>query len=523
MILARGGADALVAALSFALDTVLACLQQDYEGPYVIHVLDDGGDDKLRDWVESMAAEGHAKRLQYIRREKKPGVPHHFKAGNMNHALGLTSAPYIAQLDADMIPTPNFLSRLMAEVVADPKVAYAYCPQSFYNWGAMDVMDDHQMSNYLTLSSHCGMSSVGLGPNGGSGVVWRREALAEINGFRTESLGEDYLTSYDLLARGWKSVYVREPMQTGLIPWTAQAWLKQHHRWAICGLEQCSLLFKHVLTSPHLNFKQKYLLLAAALPARYMMMAMFLGSTAMLAVMSYLWLATVRADGATIDSPLLRIALYVGVAAMAASQLMSALQYIDLPVAWLWVMIVRQVGLVVEAPYSLWWAFCFMAGRDGGWKATGKYNTGPEGPGLLSALRRMAANTWLVGWNLVLWAAGVAVLSVMTARILKCGHPFWAVLIGGLLVTMVVMVIPLLMPLYYYACCMPKPSERAAMVPRDPISGVPTIDPAYVMPKIHVGIVTALSIPVVVTFAFGVAVIVASVVFPPGYEHRLFC
>ena len=41
------------------------------------------------------------------RREKKSGVPHHYKAGNMNHAMKLCSAPYVAQLDADMIPTPR--------------------------------------------------------------------------------------------------------------------------------------------------------------------------------------------------------------------------------------------------------------------------------------------------------------------------------------------------------------------------------------------------------------------------------
>ena len=62
--------------------------------------------------------------------------------------------------------------------------------QAFYNWGPCDVMSDHQTENYTCLESHCGLSSLGLAPNGGSGVCWRREALDSIGGFKTESLGE---------------------------------------------------------------------------------------------------------------------------------------------------------------------------------------------------------------------------------------------------------------------------------------------------------------------------------------------
>lgn len=48
-----------------------------------------------------------------------------------------------------------------------------------------------QMVNYMALGSHAGLSSVGLAPNGGSGVIWRCKVLDEIGGFRTESLGEE--------------------------------------------------------------------------------------------------------------------------------------------------------------------------------------------------------------------------------------------------------------------------------------------------------------------------------------------
>ncbi len=53
--------------------------------------------------------------------------------------------------------------------------------------------------------------------------------------------GEDFYTSWWLIANGWwKNSYVRVPMQTGLIPWTAEASMVQHRRWVICACEQVS-------------------------------------------------------------------------------------------------------------------------------------------------------------------------------------------------------------------------------------------------------------------------------------------
>ena len=116
--------------LDIIQDTVLAAISQDYPPTsYTVHVLDDGADDGLRQWVENTSSTwpGNPPKIVYIRREKEPGKCSNYKAGNLNHALRLTSAPYIAQLDADMIPMPNFLSTLMAAMVEQPKAGFAFC------------------------------------------------------------------------------------------------------------------------------------------------------------------------------------------------------------------------------------------------------------------------------------------------------------------------------------------------------------------------------------------------------------
>ena len=55
---------------------------------------------------------------RYIARHKPEGKPHHAKAGNINYAIfsGETSGDFILTLDADHIPKPNFLQRVLPYV-----------------------------------------------------------------------------------------------------------------------------------------------------------------------------------------------------------------------------------------------------------------------------------------------------------------------------------------------------------------------------------------------------------------------
>jgi cellulose synthase/poly-beta-1,6-N-acetylglucosamine synthase-like glycosyltransferase len=65
----------------------------------------------------------------------------------------------------------------------------------------------------------------------GSGYVMRRRALEDIGRFPTYSLAEDVFTSSLMLGAGWKTTYVDEPVQHGLMPDSLAAHLKQRTRW----------------------------------------------------------------------------------------------------------------------------------------------------------------------------------------------------------------------------------------------------------------------------------------------------
>ena len=58
----------------------------------------------------------------------------HAKAGNINHALGYVDAEFLVTLDADHVPRPELLERMLG-YMADPKVAVVQGPQAFYNRG----------------------------------------------------------------------------------------------------------------------------------------------------------------------------------------------------------------------------------------------------------------------------------------------------------------------------------------------------------------------------------------------------
>lgn len=114
------------------VDTVRAAAVVDWPSESLrIIVLDDGADPELEAAISDLSS--LYLNIFYTARQKIPGVPHHFKAGNLNHGLKLTAnlpggaSDYMAALDADMIPEPEWLRAVVAHLVVDSQLALA-CP-----------------------------------------------------------------------------------------------------------------------------------------------------------------------------------------------------------------------------------------------------------------------------------------------------------------------------------------------------------------------------------------------------------
>jgi cellulose synthase/poly-beta-1,6-N-acetylglucosamine synthase-like glycosyltransferase len=120
--------------IDVVLDTVRATCATDYQqGRFRVVILDDGKDKGLEKAIADLQLEYPD--LYYHSRLKIKGVPHHFKAGNLSDGMHFVTkldggaGEYIAALDADMIPEPDWLRALLGHVVRDDRMALVCLPQ----------------------------------------------------------------------------------------------------------------------------------------------------------------------------------------------------------------------------------------------------------------------------------------------------------------------------------------------------------------------------------------------------------
>ena len=170
----------------------------------------------------------------YLTRESNT----HAKSGNLNAAMAVTSGELIAILDADHVPTRDFLRSTVGFFVADPKAALVQTPHFFTNpdplernLGLFNRMPAENDLFYRVVQK--GLDTWNTSFFCGSGALVRRAAIEEIGGFSTDSITEDASTSVKLHQRGWRSVYLGKPMVAGLQPETISGFLVQRIRWGV--------------------------------------------------------------------------------------------------------------------------------------------------------------------------------------------------------------------------------------------------------------------------------------------------
>jgi cellulose synthase (UDP-forming) len=194
-----------------------------------IYVLDDGH----RPEVARVTRRFNATYLEGPRR--------HAKAGNLNHALRQTQGELVAVLDTDHMPMTTFL-RETVPFFDDPRMGVVQTPHHFYN---PDIFQrafgvDERIPNEQDMFNHA-IQSGRQAWNGaffvGSGAVFRRAALAEVNGFNLMSITEDIHTSQHLHAAGWRSAFLDKDLAVGLAAENLSSYLGQRRRWMLGCLQ----------------------------------------------------------------------------------------------------------------------------------------------------------------------------------------------------------------------------------------------------------------------------------------------
>ncbi|WP_413693549.1 glycosyltransferase family 2 protein [Psychromonas sp. KJ10-2] len=227
-----------------------------------IHLLDDGGTDQ-KVFQENVIAAQHAltrrKKLQalcqsldveYHTRAKNE----HAKAGNINTALLNMDGELVVILDADHVPTTDFLDRTVPWMIKDKDVFLVQSPHFMDN---PDPIERNYFSAFTRMPSENDMfyNTIQKGLDFwsssffcGSAAVLRRRHLDMVGGIAGDSITEDAETALALHALGYKSVYVDKPMISGLATESFSSFIQQRERWAQ-GMAQILILKKPFLNS----------------------------------------------------------------------------------------------------------------------------------------------------------------------------------------------------------------------------------------------------------------------------------
>ncbi|MBS0543945.1 MAG: UDP-forming cellulose synthase catalytic subunit [Proteobacteria bacterium] len=234
-----------------------------------VYLLDDGAtEQKLRsdDPAVAQAARVRKAALEalcarvgagYITRPRNERA----KAGNLNHALGLTDGELVAVLDADHVPTVDFLDRTVPWMLRHEDVFLVQTPHFMVN---PDPIDRNLLEGFRRMPSENdmfyrtiqrGLDFWGASFFCGSAAILRRRHLDEVGGLAGDTITEDAETAFELHRRGYRSVYVDLPLVAGLAPETLTSFVTQRTRWAQ-GMTQI-LLLKRPFFAAGLSFGQR--------------------------------------------------------------------------------------------------------------------------------------------------------------------------------------------------------------------------------------------------------------------------
>ena len=219
-----------------------------------VYLLDDGGThEKLTQPDSGKAADARARANDLKALAERHGGLYltrarneHAKAGNINAALDHTNGDLIVIFDADHVPTADFLEKTVGHFQRDDKLYLVQTPHFFINpdpleknLGTFGKMPPENEMFYSAIQE--GLDFWNASFFCGSAAVLRRQCLEEIGGISGTSITEDAETALMLHARGYRSIYVNEPLISGLQPETFASFIVQRIRWAQ-GMVQLFLL-----------------------------------------------------------------------------------------------------------------------------------------------------------------------------------------------------------------------------------------------------------------------------------------
>ncbi len=226
-----------------------ACAALDYPASRLeIQVLDDSTD-KTRDVVAARVAHWRRRGVDIVHvcRDDRAG----YKAGALAGGLAFARGDLVAIFDADFVPPPGFLRRIVPCFDA-PDVGLVQARWAHLNAGASALtrvqaalLDAHfVVEQGVRHAAGCFMSF-----NGTAGV-WRRACIEDAGGWQADTLTEDLDLSYRAQLRGWRFRFAPEIGVPAELPTSVAAWRQQQFRWTKGTAETARKTLRRLWAAP---------------------------------------------------------------------------------------------------------------------------------------------------------------------------------------------------------------------------------------------------------------------------------
>ncbi len=216
-----------------------AVAELDYPaGRWLIQVLDDSTDN-TPELVGAWLADHPSAPVSHVRRSNRDG----YKAGALAAGLALVpEAEFVAVLDADFVPAPDYLRRCVARFGAGVAVVQGAWGHLNPDQNLITIAGAVMMDNHFQLEQPGRQESGSFRAFNGTAGLIRTEAIRAVGGWRAETLTEDFDLSLRLQLAGWQVTYDPTISVPAELPATPAALRLQQHRW-MRGVAQNSRLY----------------------------------------------------------------------------------------------------------------------------------------------------------------------------------------------------------------------------------------------------------------------------------------
>jgi cellulose synthase/poly-beta-1,6-N-acetylglucosamine synthase-like glycosyltransferase len=221
-----------------------------------IQVLDDSTDATLeiaRKLVAAQQARGI--NIRHLHRTNRQG----FKAGALRAGLEAAQGEYMAIFDADFVPPPDFLKKMMPYFSA-PNIGVVQA-----RWGHLNG-DYSLLTRTQTIGldahfvlEHGARNSSGIFINfNGTAGIWRKAAIIGAGNWQDDTLTEDIDISYRAQLAGWRFVYVNDVVCPAEVPAEVYGLKNQQYRWAKGAIQTAKKLLPAIWRHRSLPWLAKF-------------------------------------------------------------------------------------------------------------------------------------------------------------------------------------------------------------------------------------------------------------------------